>query len=103
MREQKLPRDRLREITIGLLDQQTICEIHHVATESQSIRVTPGVFDQACEAQKVRRLPDLIECYVGEREIDLKRRRVAAPFAKPLAEDERVIAKAQRVGCERVH
>ncbi len=46
---------------------------------------------------RVRRLPDQVERQIGKAKIDLQRRRMPAPFAQPLAEDQRVIAEPQKV------
>ena len=48
-------------------------------------------------AEQMRRLPDQVEREVGQAQIDLERRRVAAPFAEPLAEDQRIVAQPQQI------
>jgi hypothetical protein len=101
VREQELPRDRLCEIAVRLLDQQAIGEIHHVAAEGESVAVAALVFDGAGEAEEMRRLADLIQRHVRQRKIDFQSRRVTAPFAQPLTEDERIVAKAKRIREER--
>ena len=45
----------------------------------------------------MRRLPDQVEREVGEAEVDLERRRMPAPFAEPLAEDQRIVAEPQQI------
>ncbi len=45
----------------------------------------------------MRRLPDQVEREVGEAEVDLEHRPMAAPFAEPLAEDQRVVAEPQQI------
>jgi len=71
--------------------------------ERERIGVAVLAFKRAGETEKMRRLPDLIERDVREREINLKRRRMPAPFAEALAEDQRIVAKAQRICGERIH
>ncbi len=89
-REQQLPRNRLGEIAIGLLDQQAILPVEHIAMEGQLVGI-------AGEAEEMRPLPDEVERDVRQAEVDFQRRGVTAPFAEPLAEDERVIAEAKQV------
>ena len=43
------------------------------------------------------RLADQVERDVGEAEVDLDRRRVAAPFAEALAEDQGVVAEPKQI------
>ena len=95
-REQELPRHGLREIAVGLLDQPAIAEIEHVAVEGERVAVAPLPFGKAGGAQEMRRLPDQIEAHVGEAEIDLDARRMAAPFAQALAQDQAVVAETQQ-------
>ena len=45
----------------------------------------------------MRRLPDQIEREIGDAEIDLDARRVTAPFAEALAEDQAVVAEAEEI------
>ena len=85
-----MPRHRPREVAVGLLDQQAIAEIEHVAVESQLVAVA-RLFEQ------MRRLPDQVERQVRKAEIDLQHRPMPAPFAQALAEDQRVIAEAQQI------
>ena len=87
---EQMPSDRLREVAVGLLDQQAVAEIEHVAVEGELVSV-------ARLAEQQGRLANQVEREVGEAEIDLERRRVPAPFAEPLAEDQRVVAEAQQI------
>ena len=84
-REQELAGDGLGKVAIGLLDQQAILPIKHVAVERQLVGI-------ARQPEKIRPLPDQVERQVGEAEIHLQRGRVAAPLAEPLAKDQRVFA-----------
>ena len=65
-RIEQVPRDRLREVAVRLLDQQAIPEIEHVAVERQLVAVAEPR-SAAC------RLPDQVERDVGEAEVDLER------------------------------
>ena len=94
-REQQLPRDRPAKIAIGLLDKQAISKIEHVAVKGKLVGIPR-------RAKQVSRLPHQVEREIGQAEIDLERRRVAAPFTQPLAEDQRVVTQAQQVISARV-
>src|SRR5688500_16211043 len=96
-REQKLPRDGPPEVAVGLLDQQAVLKIEHVAVEGERIAITAFAFARTRFAEQMGRLPNQVEREVGQAEIDLERRRVTAPFAEPLAEDQRVVAKPQQI------
>ena len=89
-RVEQVPRDGLREVAIGLLDQQAILEVEYVAVEGQLVAVAGVV-------QQQRRLADQVEREVGEADVDLERRAVPAPFAEPLSQHQRVIAQTQQI------
>src|SRR5438874_13709521 len=89
-RIKQVPRNRLREIAVGLLDKTAILEVEHVAMERQLIRVSGF-------AEQVSRLADQVEREVGEADVDLKHRPMPAPFAKPLSEHERIVAEPQQI------
>ena len=93
-REQQLPGDGLGEIAIWLLDQQAIFPIEHVAVEGELVGV-------AGKAEEIGSLPDQVERQVGEAEVDLERRGMPAPFAEPLAKDQRVVAEPLAIVDER--
>ena len=95
--EQELPRDRLREIAVGLFDQQAIAEIKRIAMKGERVGIAALAFDFAGKAEKMRPLPQQIEADVGQREIDLEHRRVAGPFRQALAQNQRIVAEAKRV------
>ena len=96
-RDQQMARDGPGEIAIGLLDQQAIAVIEHVAVECERVGVSPRAFRLARRREQQGCLADLVEREVGEAQIDLDRRRVAAPFAEPLPEDQRVVAQPQQI------
>ena len=95
-REQELPRHGLGEIAIGLLDQQAIAEIEHVAMEGERVAVPAPALRPRRPHEEMGRLADQIEAHIGEAEIDLDARRMAAPFAEPLPEDQAVVAEPQQ-------
>ena len=95
--EQELPRDGLGEIAVRLLDQKAVAEIEHVAMKGERIGIAAFAFRLARNAEEMRRLPDEIEPDIGERQIDLQHRRMAAPFGQALAEDQRVVAQPERM------
>src|SRR5206468_2865084 len=78
-RIEQMARDRLREVAVGLLDEQAISEIEHVTAECELVGVSGGAEEQV-------RLADQIEGKIGEAEVDLEHRRMAAPFSEPLSE-----------------
>ena len=85
-----MPGNRLREVPVGLLDQQAILKIEHIAVEGEPVGIARG-------AEQKGRLADQVEREVGEADIDFEHRRMAAPLAEPLAEDQRVVAEAQQI------
>ena len=64
--------------------------------EGERIAVAALPFGLACIVQKMSRLPDQVEPHVRKAEVDLDARRVAAPFAEPLPEDQAVVAEAEK-------
>src|SRR3546814_1877512 len=88
-REEELTRHRPRQIAIGLLDEEAVAIIEHVAVESEPVAVPPRALDLARIAEKMRRLPDEIEPYIGEAEVHLDRGRMTAPFGQPLPQHQR--------------
>src|SRR5205814_2516175 len=89
-RVKQVPRDGLSEVAVGLLDQQAVAEIEYVAVEREPVAVA-GLIEQQS------RLADLVEREVGKTDVDLEHRPMPAPFAEPLAEDERIVTQAQQV------
>src|SRR5690242_12062286 len=74
---EQMPRDRLSEIAVGLLDQQAIAKIKHVAVKGELVAV-------AGLAEQQSRLPDEIKRQVRKADVDLEHRPVPAPLADPL-------------------
>ncbi len=85
-REQELPRHRLREIAVGLLDQPAILPVQNITVKSQLVGI-------ARQPEEIGRLANQVERHVGQAEVHFQRRRVAAPFAQPLAQNERIITQ----------
>ena len=90
--EQELAQDGLAEIAIGLLHQQHVAEVPDVAQHGKVIRAAALAFNLSRKAQPHLRLPDEVQRDIGQRDIFLQRRRVAAPFADPVAQHEGVVA-----------
>src|SRR5919106_464717 len=93
-REEKLPGDGLGEIAIGLLDQQAILPVEYIAVEGELVRITG-------KAEEIGPLPDQVQRQIGEAKVDLQRRRMAAPFAEPLAKDQRIVTQPLAIGDQR--
>jgi hypothetical protein len=93
--EQELAQDRAPEIAVGLFDQQEVPEIPGIAQEGEVIGAAPLPLDLSGQAQPHLRLADQVERGVGERDILLQHRRMTAPFADPVAEDQRVVPHPQ--------
>ena len=89
-RIEQVPRDRLGEVAVRLLDQQAIAEVEHVPVKRELIAITGF-------AEQQSRLADQVQRKVGETDVHLEHRAVPAPFAQALPEDERVVAEAQEV------
>ncbi len=89
-RIQQVSRNRAGKIAVGLLDQQAVAEIEHVAMERQLVRV-PRL------AKQQGRLADQIEREIGEAKIDFERRRMAAPFGQSLPQHQRIVAQPQQI------
>ena len=64
---------------LGCSTSQAILPVQHVAVKRQPVGV-PG------QTKEIRSLPDQVERDIGQAEVDLQRRRMAAPLAEPLAE-----------------
>jgi hypothetical protein len=67
-----------------------------VAQEGERIFVAAAPFDLAGQREQQPRLADEVERDVGERDVLLDHRAVAAPLRQPLAEDQRGVGDAQQ-------
>ena len=95
--EQELPHQRVAEVAVRPLDQQQVAEVPGVAQIGEVVGGAPLALDLGGEAQPHLRLADQVERDVGERDVLLQHRRVAAPFGDAVAEDQRGVADAQQV------
>ena len=66
--------------------------------EGEGVGVAARALQFAGVAQQECRLPNEIEAEVGQGQVDLQRRGLAAPFGQTLAQDQGVIAQPQGVG-----
>ena len=95
--EQELPHQGLGEVAVGLLDQQDVAELRGVAQIGQVVGRPAGPLQPPGQPEPELGLADQIEGDVGQRDILLDRRGVAAPFGDPVAEDQAVVAEPERV------
>ena len=93
------PGDGAGEVAIGLFEQQEIAELAFVAQKSELVLgVAGGGAGQGVEAP---RLTDQVECDVGERQVFLEHRGMAAPFAEAVPEDQGIIGTGEGEAHER--
>ena len=79
------------------------CSTSRQLRKSSTSRWNASLSRVARFAEEMRRLPDQVERQVGEAEVDLEHRRMPAPFAQPLAEDQRIVAEPQAIiGARRI-
>jgi hypothetical protein len=78
----------LGEVSIGLLDEQTVAKVQHIAVEGEPISITRLV-------QQQHGLPDEVEREICETDVNFENGPVAAPFADALPKHERIVAEAQ--------
>lgn len=88
--DKKLASKGVGKVAVGLLRQQQIAKLTLVAAKG-------GVFIAAASqfsgiAEEIARLPQQVETDIGQRQIDLQLRRVAAPLAQTLGQHQAVIA-----------
>ena len=83
------------EVAVRLLDQQQVGVGMLVAQVGERILVASLAFDLAGIGVEQPRLPDQVERQVGERDVLLQHRRLARPFRQPMAEDQRIVGKAE--------
>ena len=95
--EEELPNDREAEIALRQLDHQRVPEVDRVAEIRERVLVATLPFHLAGELEQQRRLADQVERDVGERDVLLEDRPVAAPLRQPMAEHQPVVAEAEQV------
>ena len=96
-RQQELAQDGHGEIAVRPLDHQEVAVGGDVAQISERILVASFALDLARIGVKGASLADQVERDIGERQLLLEHRRVAAPFGQAMAVDQRRIGEAQRV------
>lgn len=85
--DKKLASKGVGKVAVGLLRQQQIAKLTLVAAKGE------GVFIAAASqfsgiAEEIARLPQQVETDIGQRQIDLQLRRVAAPLAQTLGQHQ---------------
>ena len=99
--EEELAHDREPEVAVRQLDEQHVAVVDGVAEIRERVLVASLPFDLARELEKQRRFADQVERDVGERDVLLEDRPVAAPLGQPMAEHEPVVGEAEEIGEER--
>ena len=100
--EQELAHQRLAIGTVGLFDQQEIAEAAGIAQIGEIVGAVAPALDLAGKTEPELRLADQVERDIGNGDIFFQHRRMAAPFGNPVAEDEAIVAHAQREFEQRV-
>lgn len=93
--EQELPHQSMREVAIRLFDKKGIAERARIAKEGEIVCGPSPSLNFSGERQPHFRLADKIERDIGERNVLFKRRRMPAPGADTLSEDQRIVAHAE--------
>jgi hypothetical protein len=96
-RDQELARHREREISARKLHDQCVPELDGFAEVGQRVGGPPLPFDLASQLQQKVRLADEVERDVGQRDVLLEDRPMAAPFRETMAEDEAIVAEAEEI------
>jgi hypothetical protein len=76
------------EVDVRQLDDRKVAELVFGAQESEMVLVAAAPLECGRIRQQHARLPDQVERHVGERDVLLDHRSVAAPLGNPLAEDQ---------------
>ena len=85
------------EIAVRLLDQQHVAVFARRRADRRARPRRGPALELAGIGVERARLADQVERDIGEREVLLEHRRVAAPFRQPVAEHQRVVGQAQRM------
>src|SRR4029079_8921704 len=88
--EQKLPDDGEAEITLGELQHQRVAKVDRVAEIGERVLVSSLPFHGRRELEEQARLADQVERDVGEGDVLLEDRSMAAPLGQPVSEHESV-------------
>ena len=94
--EEELPRDRKGEIAVWLFHELCVPELRRFPKVGKLILGAPVPFDFAGKMKEGARLTDQIEGDICERDVFFEHRSVSAPLGQPVAEDQAVIAEAQK-------
>ena len=87
----------MAEVAVRALDEQQVAEVPGVAQVGEVVGGAALALDLGGEAEPHLRLADQVERDVGERDVLLERRRVAAPLGDAVAEDQGRVADAEQV------
>ena len=85
-----------REVAVRQLQQQQVAILRRVAQVGELVLVVPGAFELGRAGIEAARLAEQVEPHIGERDVLLGRRPVAAPFRQAVPGDQRVVGAAQR-------
>jgi len=94
--KQELAHQGFAKITIGAFDQQQVAKIPCIPEIGQIVRTATFAFNFAGQFQPELRLTDQIKGSIGQRDVLFNHWRMAAPFADPMRQHQRVVAKAQQ-------
>ena len=99
--EIELPRHRVGEVAVRLLDQQQVAELRRrragTRARPRPARAGEARLDLAGVGEPQPRLAQQIEPDVGEGDVLLQHRPVPDPFAQSLREDQVAVAEPQQV------
>ena len=100
-RDGEVAQHRHREVAARQLDQRAVAKVALVAQEGELVLVVARAAELALELAGARqhraRLADEVERHVGEGDVFLDDRRVAAPLGEALRQDQAGVADAQQV------
>ena len=100
-RQRQVAQHRHREVAARQLDERAVAEVALLAQERELVLVVRLAaelsLEAACAREHGARLADQVERHVGEGDVLFDDRRVAAPFAETLGEDQAGVADAQQV------
>ena len=94
--EQELTHDGRREVAVRLLDEQAVPVLAGVAQIGEIVLAQRPARERRRVVVQRARLADEVEPDIGERDVLLQRRGVAAPFGQPVPEHQRVVRPAER-------
>src|SRR5688500_1539670 len=93
--EEKLPRDREREITARELDELNVAELNLLAKKRELVRGAAVPLRFRRQLKGAVRLPQEIERDVGQRDVFLEDGPVTAPLRKTVTENQPVVAEPE--------